>query len=244
MKKYLLPLTLLFLMACEHRESIVDGLSQNDANEIIVLLKDHNISAQKVRVPDRKQSSFQVTVKNKHLDQALRILVNNQLPKSYRAGFKEVYPPGSSGFIPTKSDENARFIMASQGEIESLIRILPGVVDTRVMLSLGADQFPKSASVSIVNKTQSGATPPSIDDIKNLVASSLGSISLENIHVVEKEISVKSPEAGVEKNSRKNSSLIIWGLIFLTILALLIAGYLFFRPYLKLKFSSNVKELS
>ena len=74
-------LLLLIFMACDHSEPIADNLSQNDANEIIVVLKDHHISSQKIAVSGRKNTSYQISVAKKDHIEALRILVNNQLPK-------------------------------------------------------------------------------------------------------------------------------------------------------------------
>lgn len=237
-KRYFLILASVFLMACARHEIIVEGLSQNDANEILVVLKDNNITAQKEIVLDRKHQSYHIKVRKTDIDSALRVLVNNQLPKSYRAGFKDVYPPGSQGLIPTKSDENARLIMAMQGEIEGLLRILPGVVDARVMLFIDSGSFPRSASVALIYRG-SKEELISAEEIKLLVASAAGAMSPENIHVVQKEFVGKELIAPPPKNTVNSSQQLVWGLIIITLLALLVAAYMFLRPYLNAKLSNQ-----
>lgn len=242
-KRYFLILASVFLMACERHEIIVEGLSQNDANEILVVLKDQDITAQKELVSDRKHQSYHIKVGKADIDRALRVLVNNQLPKSYRAGFKDVYPPGSQGLIPTKSDENARLIMAMQGEIEGLLRILPGVVDARVMLFIDSGPSPRSASVALIYQGNLKEELISTEEIKHLVAAAAGAMSPENIHVVLKEFIIKEFKSPPPTSTVNSSQQLVWGLIIATILALLIAAYTFIRPYLNAKLT-NKSEVS
>ncbi len=237
---FFLLLASIFLMACERPQVIVEGLSQNEANEILVMFRDHEIAGLKEAVVERKQSTYSIKVNKADVDKALRVLVNNQFPKTFRAGLKEVYPPGSQGLIPTKSDENARLVMALQGEIEALIRVLPGVVDVRVMLSLDFSHRPeeRSASVALIYRTPLQSEMVSVSEIKNLVASAAGAMSPEQVQVVFKELLVTEAKIIEAPDSQMLSPLnIVWILLFLTVLALLIAAYAFARPYLSAKFS-------
>ncbi len=233
LKIIILSLSCLFFIGCKEQQVVVEGLTQNEANEILVFLHDHDIRGSKERVQERRQNTYQIKVPKKHGDQALRILVNNQLPRVYRAGLKEIYPPGSSGLIPTKSDENARLMMALQGEIESLLRVLPGVVDARVMLSLDAHQAIQSASVALIYEAGQ-MDPNEVTEIKNLVAKAQTHLSPEAIHVVMKELIPKDhhlinpPIAKISKNNFYLTTV----LLVITALALIIAAYAFLRPTL------------
>lgn len=226
---FMLPL----FIACERQQVIVEGLSQNDANEILVLLKDHSIVAKKISTASKKQE-YALKVDKNDVDKSLRLLVINQLPKTARAGFKEVYPPGSQGIIPSKSDENARLVMALQGEIEGLLNVVPGVIDSRVMLFLDSFQQVKSASVAIIISPHQ--PPIEANEIKNLVAYAAGGMAIENVHVVIKEQITREPIPEVIKEYSTDTAL-IWGLLLLTILSLLTALYAFLRPSLRAKFA-------
>ena len=124
-KLFLCLMVLCLLHGCDHYEIIIDDLSQRDANEVLVLLRSHQINAKKTGLTQKKNTVYHIKVKQKSSEEALRLLVHHQIPKNYRASLKEVYPPGSSGIIPSKSDEVARMIMAMQGESEALLRVLP-----------------------------------------------------------------------------------------------------------------------
>ncbi len=229
MKKLIYLLVFVF-MACEHAEIIVDNLNQNDANEIIVVLQDHHINSKKVAVSGRKNTSYQISVAKKDQVHALRVLVNNQLPKNFRAGLKEVYPPGSAGLIPTKSDELARLTMALQGEIEGLLRVLPGIVDARVMLS---GEKAKSASAALIFRNLQNQAPMSITEIQNLVASAVGDMNPQQVQVVMKELPILAPPKILDVDQAKATpNYLIWLLLSLSMIALLLAAYAFWRPRL------------
>lgn len=245
-----LAIGVLFTIGCKNREVVVEGLSQEDANEILVALWDHHIDATKEGHANRKNISYDVKVKKKQAHAALRILVVNQLPKSKRAGLKEVYPPGSAGIIPTKSDEQARLIMALQGEIESLIKALPQIVDAHVVLSmdqsheLSKSTSAKSASLTITYRPdpEDENLPISEIELQSLVSSAVGGLPIESVRVIMKALKAVKFLSPKEPTSvellPKNSSLatpsnLVWPLITLVILALITATYALLRPRFK-----------
>lgn len=236
-------LAMLLFCGCNTFETIAEGLSQQDANLLVVVLKEHAILAKKKSIESRKGTQYNILVNKAQVDDALSILVYEQLPKSTRPGFKEVYPPGSSGLIPTKSEEHARLIMAQEGELESMLKILPNVVDVRVALSidLNADSFKasqKSAAVTLTYKPENNqGLPISAAEIASLVSSAAGSILMERVTVVMKPLTAlswstkKAIDGPVDDT--KYSRLFIFGLLGLTILALALAAYAFIRLPLK-----------
>ena len=247
---FALAMGILFIVGCNDREVIVEGLTQADANEILVALWDHRIDAIKEGRTNRKDTNYNIRVKKKQTHAALRILVINQLPQSKRAGLKEVYPPGSAGIIPTKSDEQARLIMALQGEIESLIKALPQIVDAHVVLSLdqshefSKNSSTKSASLTITYRPDpdDDALPISEKELQSLVSSAVGGLPLESVIVIMKALkaikflSPKEPLLSdiLGKNSNTGSqNNLIWPLLTLLMLALITATYALLRPRFK-----------
>lgn len=236
---------LLVVSACEQYEIVIEDLSQSDANTALVLLRQKHIDAQKIGHSARKSTTYQIKVKKTDADEALRLLVYNRIPKTERASLKEVYPPGSSGLIPTKSDELARLMMAMQGEIEGLLKVVPGIADARVVISFDQPSEinranPKKASVAIIYRPneETHASPMSDWEIKNLVATSLSGMLADDVTVVQKPI---KPEGYVDASSnptpladtavkepKKDSSMVLFGV---TAFALLIAAYSAFRLF-------------
>jgi type III secretion system YscJ/HrcJ family lipoprotein len=231
----------LFLLAgCKTEEIILENLSQNDANEILVALASQKIPAQKKPKASRKEVFYQISVDKKQAIQALRVLVANRLPQVFSAGLKEVFPPGQGGIIPTKGEEMARNTMALQGEIERLLYGLPKVMQARVVLNLGEQTLregtPKSASVALLMRPNDDNSDNFEDlkpEIKSLVSKALGSASVDSISVMIKKYepvnylatSPETPKSVAAPTDQKPSSNLLWILLCITILALLIGGY-------------------
>ena len=122
----LLALMVGLLSACEGEIDVVHKLTEYEANEILVVLESQGITGMK-RAEEGRIITYAIHVSESDRPAALSILVANQLPKPRSNGLQEVYPPGTSGLIPTRSEEKAKFLMAIQGEVERKLKNIPGV---------------------------------------------------------------------------------------------------------------------
>lgn len=185
---------LLGLCACQSEHTLVSGLTQKDANEILVVLDTLQIPAKKEAL-DGRVVTYSILVSSKLQKQALRALVENHLPKEPSIGLAQVYPPGGAGLIPSRSEENARALMALQGEVENMLKILPGVVNAKVVIvkpdkeatrSIDAVLPKTTASVAIVYNpvTQNGIPSLTQNEIKELLAASVENLDTQNVSVV------------------------------------------------------------
>ena len=140
-------------------------------------------------------TTYNITVSPERASEALRLLVNNKLPKERSRGLAEVYPAGSGGLIPTKSEEKARYLMALQGELERKLKSYPGVMSAHVSIATPEkdlirnvdDAKPRAtASVAFVYNAidETGEAPVSIADIKLLIASAVEDLAPEDVQVV------------------------------------------------------------
>lgn len=182
------------LGSCEGQKQIVQSLTESEANEILVVLDSQKIPANKLEIPGR-EITFAITVADSQSAPALKLLVNNKLPRSRQRGFAQIYPQGKGGLIPTRHEEKARFLMGSQGEIENMLEILPGVVkakvvivlpDTSIIRDLNSNQPKATASVALVyNAPPEGKAPLfSKSEIQQLVASAVEDLSPSEVSVV------------------------------------------------------------
>lgn len=242
-------LALVAITGCESYDVVMAGLPQAEANEALVLLRERHIDAKKQAEPSKKIALFQIMVKRSESLQALKLLVEQRIPRVERAGLKDIYPPGAGGLIPTKSEEHARFLMASQGEIEALFKIIPGIKDARVVLSFDPpseifkNATPKTASVVLLYQSlaEDGSPPLSELDAKLLIAASITGLGADDVTVVQKPLAQNTAtQAGFADgtsltprggdSSEKN---IVWYMLALTILALVVATYGVFRLFMQ-----------
>jgi type III secretion protein J len=186
-----------FFTACAGEQEIVSGLTEYEANEILVVLEAKGIEAQKTKAEGRTVT-YNVVVGGVDAKDAMRLLVANHLPRVRSNGLPEVYPAGGGGLIPTKSEEKAKFMMALQGEIEKKLKVLPGIVAAQVTIvspekdvvrDLDTTPPNSTASVAIVYNAidERGTAAVKEDEVKNLVAASVEDLKPANVMVVMKK---------------------------------------------------------
>ncbi len=198
MKNALALFALLLLSACQSSQEIVSNLSEFEANEILVVLDTQDIRATKVLVPVKtgnKPSTYAIQVSPGQAVEAMRILVDNRLPKSKSAGLGEVYPSDGSSLIPSRTEEKAKYVRALQGEVENMLKTLPDVIEARVIIVMPDQDVvrdlhhaaPKAtASVAVVyNPIDSkGTAPVKAEEVKYLVSSAVEDLAVSGVTVV------------------------------------------------------------
>jgi type III secretion protein J len=235
MYRRFLPLVLLMFSGCLKHE-LQTGLSEQEAQEIIVLLREHGIEATKELQPG-EVPTWKVYVKgvggSQNLFLAWRILQENGLPREKTKGLDAVF--AGSGLIPTASEEKARLIKGLSGEISRTLQSVEGIVDARVHVVLPdnspllekSERRPTTASVLV--KYQGSQTPLREDAIKRLVANGVEGLLPEYVALVFKKIEPKHvPPRDVGWYLRDRditiASLAVLGLTNLGSLALVLRG--------------------
>ncbi|MEI6806682.1 MAG: hypothetical protein WCK49_09295 [Myxococcaceae bacterium] len=194
-------LFLLTLSACQGEQEIIGNLSETQANEVLVVLDSQKIRAVKIATVAKtgnKAPTYSIQVRGSKAPEALRILVDNRLPRARSAGLGEVYPSDSSSLIPSQSEEKAKFLRATQGEVENMLKVLPGIVEARIVIVIPDQNVvrdlssapPKAtASVAIVyNPIDLKGTPPvKAEEIKYLVASAIEDLTPAQVSVLMSE---------------------------------------------------------
>ena len=187
-----------FLSSCVTHE-LQTGLSEQDAQEIVVLLNEHNIEAYAARVAGEKKGeekwSVMVRGGDQHLAQAWRVLRENGLPRQKDKGLEDVF--SNSGMIPTATEEKARLLVGISGEINRTLKSVNGVVDAHVLVVMPessplldkSERVPPTASVLI--KYRGGDVPLTEDDVRKLVARAVEGLQPENVAVVYKRVEPK-----------------------------------------------------
>lgn len=193
-----------FLTACVTHE-LQSELSEQDAQEIVVLLNESGIDASAVKAASEKkgEEKWSVVVRggDQNLARAWRVLEENGLPRQKDKGLEDVF--ANSGMIPTATEEKARLLVGLSGEINRTLKSVAGVVDARVLVVMPessplldkTERTPPTASVLI--KYRGGSFPLTEDDVKKLVARAVEGLQPENVAVIYKRI---DPKPSVNRN--------------------------------------------
>jgi type III secretion protein J len=172
--------------------NILHGIDERSANEATAALERAGIGAEKaIEEGGASAGGGSYTIRVAHGDgtRAVDLLRALGLPRDRRRGLAETY--GQPSLIPTPSEERARYLDATAGEIERTLETVDGVVSARVHLvlqeddPLAIDAKPKAtARAAVLLKAQAGRTPISETDVSRLVAGSVAGLDPASVAVV------------------------------------------------------------
>jgi type III secretion protein J len=184
------------LCGCGNKE-IASGLNEQEAQEMIAVLRENGLEAVSVRTEGTDRNappSWALKVRGgaQNAVVAWRILQENGLPRQKVKGLEEVF--STTGMIPTASEEKARLIMALSGELSRTLKSIQGVVDARVQVVL-PDNSPlldksqwSPTTASVLLKYRGTQLPLSEDEVKRVVARGVEGLQPDNVAVVFKKV--------------------------------------------------------
>jgi type III secretion protein J len=187
-----------FLSACV-THTLQTGLSEQDAQEIVVLLNENSIDASAIKgVSEKKgEEKWDVVIRggDQNLARAWRVLEENGLPRQKDKGLEDVF--SNSGMIPTATEEKARLLLGISGEISRALKSVAGVVDAHVLVVMPessplidkTDRVPPTASVLV--KYRGRDVPLAEEEVKKLVARAVEGLQPENVAVVYKKVELR-----------------------------------------------------
>jgi type III secretion protein J len=177
------------LTACD--TELQHGLTEAEANEILVLLGEHGVAGTKSA--DRAGQGFVVRVPRAESVRSWQLLQAHGLPTRRVNGFAETY--GEPGLLPSPSEAHARSLRAMAGELERSLMALPSVLDARVHLvrpepprwgTTPASDDASRAAVLILSRASDGAATAAVDvtAVRRLVSGAVPQLSPERVEVV------------------------------------------------------------
>lgn len=174
------------ISSCSSRVVILEGLTQDVANNVVLILGQENIIANK---QFEKGGVYTVTVRKSEEVEALSVLKANGLPNKIYASMGEIFKKDS--FISSPMEEQGRFIFALQQEISQMLSQMHGVVSVQTQVSLPppaddlwrSDTIKPAASVLIEYQRAYHLTLYT-NRIKELVANSVPGLTADRVEVV------------------------------------------------------------
>ncbi|AFY20806.1 EscJ/YscJ/HrcJ family type III secretion inner membrane ring protein [Pseudomonas sp. UW4] len=217
----LLILLCLALSGCR-QPNLLEGLDQQQANEVLSVLQRNNIAAVKV---DAGKTGYAVKIDQVDFSAAVDLLNLYSLPSRPRLQVAEMFPADS--LVASPRAEKARLYSALEQRIEQSLGVLEGVVSARVHVSydLEAGEGGRKAPpvhLSAVAIHELDVDPQLlITDIKRFLKNSFAAVEYENISVV---LSKRSPTQHVAPSvaATQGHSHWVWWLAAVT--ALLVAS--------------------
>lgn len=184
------------LTSCESKKTIVNGLEEKDANEILVYLSDKGISAEKT--PEAAGGGGGAKIVLYHIDvsadqatEAMALLNQAGLPRRKIQNLLNIF--SGSGLVPSDLEQKIRYEAGLAEQVASTIRKIDGVLDADVQLSfpredpLNPGQYKGKITASVFVKHNGILDDPNshlITKIKRLVAASVTGLNYDDVTVI------------------------------------------------------------
>jgi type III secretion protein J len=188
---FLFLLLLPLITSCGGKKTIVNGLDEKEANEIIVYLSTKGIEVNKVKVGEGAKVSFDIAVDPEKATEAMSLLNQVGLPRRRGTSLLGIF--GNAGLVPSELEQKIRYEAGLAEQIASTIRKIDGVLDAEVQISfpqedpLNPGQFKGKITSSVYVKHAGVLDDPNshlIAKIRRLVASSVTGLEYDNVTVI------------------------------------------------------------
>lgn len=177
-----LLLLLAMLAGCGARVDLLAAVPEGEANEVLSVLLDAGIAAQK----SAGKAGVAISVQADQVAHALAVLRAKGLPRERFDGMGQIFR--KEGLVSSPLEERARYIYALSQELANTLSQMDGVITARVHVVLperggvGEEATPSTAAVFI--KTQPGyALDALLPQIRRLVIHAIPGLSEDKVSV-------------------------------------------------------------
>lgn len=177
------------------------GLTEEQANEVILLFSKENITASKMKHAEGREVTWTIEINKADAPKAIELLRKHNIPPRKEKGLADVY--SQTGMIPTSTEEKAKFLMALSGEISQTLKRIYGVIEARVHIVMpeekilktpGEKQAEPTASILLITRAellkftrgeqQQRWIRQLAEDVKLIVKGSIENLKKTNVEVV------------------------------------------------------------
>lgn len=216
---------LTLLTSCEQRKTIVNGLDEKEANEIVVFLAGKGIDALKIRAAESGTGGgglarFDISVSQEYSTEAMAILNANGLPRRRGQTLLNLFAAG--GLVPSEMQEKIRYQAGLAEQIATTIRKVDGVLDADIQLSFpeeeavggtGAEER-QEVTAAVYVKHQGVMDDPNshlTTKIKRLVSSSINGLDFDNVTVIPDR--ARFTDVDIKKTQDDKQWVRVWSII-------------------------------
>ncbi|MCH9612067.1 MAG: hypothetical protein S4CHLAM102_05500 [Chlamydiia bacterium] len=188
------------LTSCESSSQILSGLSEREANVIIVFLESKGMTARKEAMAVSAAAGgdtmpkFNIYVSSGQAVKAMAVLNQNGLPQQQDQSLLQIF--AKSGLMSSDKEETIRYQAGLAQQLGNMIRMIDGVIDAAVQISfppdeataaLGASPSEQKITAAVYVKHQGVYDDPNSyleTKIKRLVSGSITGLSIDDVTVV------------------------------------------------------------
>ncbi|MEZ5315293.1 MAG: type III secretion inner membrane ring lipoprotein SctJ [Chlamydiales bacterium] len=187
---FVLVIFLTIFTGCTTQTTIVNNISEREANEIVVLMASKGIHAEKIETTlgagQTGVITYNVSVSSSQITEALAILNSAGLPRVKGTSLLDLF--GNQGLVPSDLQDRIRYQEGLSEQLATTIRKIDGIIDANVQITFPRDEETnQEMTASVYIKHRSILDNPNsltITKIKRLVASAVPGLTSENVTVI------------------------------------------------------------
>lgn len=218
------------LTSCSSEKTIVNGLDEREANEILVFLSTKGVHATKVPSLEgagagggSKISLWDISVPSTEAIDAMAILNQAGLPRRRGQNLLQIFT--ATGLVPSEMEQTIRYQAGLAEQIANTIRKIDGVIDAEVQISFPKEnplnpeenKGQKITAAVYVKHTGVLDDPNSnlISKIKRLVAASVPNLDYNNVTVIgDRARFGEGPMGGLQSATEEQKQFVsIWSIV-------------------------------
>jgi len=219
----LLCIVVPLLTACQSQKTIVNGLDEREANEILVYLASQGIGATKVPGKEAgggggaKVQMWDITVNTEQATTAMALLNQAGLPRKKSQSLLGIF--SGTGLVPSEMEQKIRYQAGLGEQIASIIRKIDGILDAEVQISFpeedpltGKTKGKITASVYVKhNGVLDDPNSHLVTKLKRLVAAAITGLDYDNVTVIsDRARAGESPSFGLTSAEEDKQYVSIW----------------------------------
>lgn len=206
LRPYALAALLALMLGTGCTIDLQHDLTEQDANEIYVLLTKNGIAATKMKEEGGNELRFRIVVPKADATQAAELMRAYSLPRPMEKGLNHF---AKGGMVPTATEERAMLLKSLGGEVSNALNQVDGVLEARVIvmipenndLTQPENKPMPSASVFIKYRPSLKGEPPiRREDVQKFVSTAVPELKPEAVTVL--LTPAIAPEAEVSAESR------------------------------------------
>ena len=189
----------MLLSGCHSQREVVTGISEKEANIILVLLESKGIPAMKQMAAssgiggEGSASKYAIIVPEKFSIEAIAYLNQNGFPREKGTTLLELF--AKQGLMTSDKEETIRYQAGLAQQLTNTLLMIDGVIDANVQISFppeshgigGPNEEEKPITAAIYVKHQGVIDDPNIhleNKIKRLISGSVTGLDINNVTVV------------------------------------------------------------
>ena len=223
-RRVILYLACILMTSCDEKVSVITGVDERQANQIVVFLASKGVEAEKmvgIVKEDGSILNWKINVSEDDRIKALAVLNHVGLPRKFGATLLQLF--AKEGFISTEREEQIRFQSGLATELANTIKKIDGILDAVVWVSLPQDEAgvtldkPQDVCASVYIKHDGILQDPNFQlesKIKRLVSASVPELEYGKVSVVsDRSRFTDTSLFDEQKRAKKSDNVMIWSMM-------------------------------